>query len=71
LEQHLRRLAGEQGYESGFIDHYIVSLLYPGGLTRTHQVILGIAVLAINAVIYSWIWWRSTRSGEDGSKTSE
>ena len=29
LENHWRRLAGEQGYAGGFIDHYIVAVLYP------------------------------------------
>ncbi len=62
---------GGQRYEGGFIDHYVVSVLYPGGLTRSHQVILDIAVLAINAVIYAWIWRRSTHSGEVGSRTDK
>jgi hypothetical protein len=39
----------------------VVSLLYPGGLTRTHQILLGIAVLAINAAVYAWLWRRSIR----------
>jgi uncharacterized membrane protein YhhN len=52
LENHLRRLGGEAGYEGGFIDHYIIPVLYPGGLTRTLQYVLGIAALLINILAY-------------------
>jgi uncharacterized membrane protein YhhN len=52
LENHLRRLGGEAGYEGGFIDHYIIPVLYPGGLTRTLQYVLGISALLINILAY-------------------
>lgn len=52
LENHLRRLGGEAGYEGGFIDHYIIPVLYPGGLTRTLQYVLGIFALLINILAY-------------------
>jgi len=52
LEQALRRAAGEAGYAGGFLDQYLWPLLYPPGLTRTHQVILGALLLTINAGIY-------------------
>lgn len=54
-ELHLRRLAGQAGYEGGFIDHYLVPLIYPAGLTREVQIGLGMGVLAVNAVLYAWI----------------
>ncbi|CAH0295425.1 hypothetical protein SRABI118_04208 [Massilia sp. Bi118] len=53
-----RRLAGEAGYEGGFIDHYLLPLIYPPGLTRELQIGLGIGVLAMNALMYAWIWRR-------------
>jgi hypothetical protein len=59
LEQELRRMGGEAGYTGGFVDHYVVTLLYPGGLTRTAQSVLGLAVLAINLVIYWRVFSRS------------
>ena len=31
LENRFRRLAGQTGYEGGFIEHYITPLIYPGG----------------------------------------
>ncbi|HWZ71825.1 MAG TPA: DUF2784 domain-containing protein [Casimicrobiaceae bacterium] len=52
LEWALRQQAGQAGYGGGFIDHYVVSLLYPEGLSRATQTVLGAAVVAINAAIY-------------------
>ncbi len=52
LEVILRRQAGEAGYAGGFIDHYFMSLLYPEGLTRDMQTMLGAIVVVINAAIY-------------------
>lgn len=69
LEQRLRRSAGDQGYDGGFIEHYVVSLIYPGGLTRTYQILLGIAILAINGAVYVWVWRRSTGGRKIGSRS--
>jgi hypothetical protein len=55
-ELHFRRLAGDAGYEGGFIDHYLLPLIYPAGLTRELQIGLGVGVLVFNAVLYAWIW---------------
>lgn len=52
LENRFRRLGGQAGYDTGFLDHYIGLLLYPAGLTRTHQIWMGVAVLALNAAVY-------------------
>jgi Protein of Unknown function (DUF2784) len=52
LENHLRHLAGEAGYAGGFLDHYVVPLLYPPGLTRQDQWGLAALLLAINLVAY-------------------
>ena len=62
LENHWRRLAGEEGYPGDFVEHYIVSLLYPDGLTRTVQVVLGLFALAVNVAIYTVVLIRR-RSG--------
>ena len=61
LENHLRRLGGEGGYAGGFIERYVFAALYPEGLTRTHQVILGSLVLALNGFVY-WRLWRRKRN---------
>jgi hypothetical protein len=52
LEIHLRRLAGEAGYRGGFLEHYVLALLYPPGLTRTDQWVLAVLLLAVNIVAY-------------------
>ena len=44
------------GYEGGFVEHYIVPLLYPAGLTRDLQWLLGGALLLVNAVAYFFVW---------------
>lgn len=59
LEDHWRHLAGEQGYTGGFVEHYVVTALYPDGLTRNVQVALGLLVLAANAAVYGWAWRRN------------
>ena len=52
LEIHLRQLAGEAGYQGGFLAHYVVSLLYPPGLTRSDQWVLAALLLTLNVVAY-------------------
>ena len=52
LEVALRRRAGEAGYGGDFVEHYLVALIYPAGLTRELQVSIGAAVLLINLVLY-------------------
>lgn len=61
LENWLHLQGGEAGYEGGFIQHYIVPLLYPLGLSRNTQMILGTAIVLLNLAIY-WRVFRSTRS---------
>ena len=56
LENHLRALAGDAGYRGGFVEHYLIPLIYPAALTREWQTLLGLAVVAINAALYAgWI----------------
>ena len=63
LENSLRRAAGSAGYEGGFIEHYLVPLIYPDGLTPRVQVVLGLVVLLINVPVYALAWrkWRRER----------
>jgi hypothetical protein len=48
-------LRGESGasYAGGFVDHYIVPLVYPPGLTAAMQLGLGVGLLALNGAIYA------------------
>jgi hypothetical protein len=52
LENHFRHLAGQAGYQGGFLDHYLVPILYPPGLTRPDQWVLAAFLLAITIVAY-------------------
>ena len=52
LEQALRRAAGAAGYEGGFIEHYLVAVLYPASLERDTQILLGGVVVAVNLLVY-------------------
>ena len=61
LENLLRLRAGLDGYAEGFLEHYILWLLYPEGLTRTLQFVLAGIVLAVNGVLYAWIWRTRSR----------
>lgn len=65
LENDLRAAAGSSGYSGGFIDHYLVPVIYPSGLTTDTQFLLGIAVLLVNAIIYTLVW-RNMRVNEKG-----
>ncbi len=61
LEVELRLRGGEAGYEGGFVEHYILPLLYPGNLTRTLQVLLGVLALSVNVWIYVVVVRRAVR----------
>jgi hypothetical protein len=61
LENRLRAAGGVDGYVGGFVDHYLLPLLYPASLTREAQFVLGTGLLAFNAVAYFLVWWRSRR----------
>ena len=52
LEQQLRLAAGQQGFSTSFIEHYLLAVIYPEGLTRGVQVALGAGVVAFNALVY-------------------
>ncbi|MFJ1341280.1 DUF2784 domain-containing protein [Pseudomonas caricapapayae] len=51
-ENSLRQAAGQAGYEGGFIEHYILPIIYPAGLTAGTQVVLGSIVVLVNALVY-------------------
>ncbi|WP_109514095.1 DUF2784 domain-containing protein [Pseudomonas ovata] len=61
LENSLRKQAGEQGYGGGFVEHYLIALIYPAGLTMSIQLWLGAVVLVINVLAYAWVLTRLRR----------
>jgi hypothetical protein len=55
LENSLRESAGQSGYEGGFIEHYLLPVLYPAGLTPGVQLVLGSLVIVVNLVVYGFL----------------
>ena len=55
LENVLRRQAGLEGYTDSFVEHYLVPVIYPAGLTRDIQWWLAAVVVVTNVVCYSYI----------------
>jgi len=58
LENALRLGAGRSGYEGGFIEHYVLPIVYPVGLTPYVQTILGVIVIVVNLIFYAVAWRR-------------
>jgi len=61
LENALRERAGQAGYSGGFVEHYVLGALYPAGLTRQMQWVIGGLVLLINGLVYVSLWMRRRR----------
>jgi hypothetical protein len=57
-ENYLRERAGESGYSQGFIEHYLLPLIYPAGLTEQIQFVLAGAVVLVNVLAYGWLLHR-------------
>jgi len=68
LESWLRIKGGQAGYSGGFVQEHVLSLVYPSGLTRTGQIALGVAVIAVNVLAYGLIVKR--RIGKPSTQTS-
>jgi hypothetical protein len=55
LENALLRRAGEEGYAGGFVERYLLAVIYPDGLTRETQIVLAVLVVLINATVYGLV----------------
>ena len=58
LENYLRGLGGEAGYEGGFIEHYVSTLVY-WQMTAEIQILLGIMLIILNSLIYYIVFRKS------------
>ena len=68
LENRLRRAAGASGYEGDFVEHYVLPIVYPPGLTRPSQLLLAGALVLANVALYAWVCSRTrARRRGDGS----
>ncbi len=63
LENVLRNASGRSSDSGGFVARYLLAVIYPDGLTRPIQIMLGAAVLLLNAAIYARIWIRRKDPG--------
>jgi hypothetical protein len=61
LENTLRRAAGEGGYSGSFLEHYLLPIVYPAGLTSDVQLGLGVGLLLLNVVLYGFVLLRLRR----------
>ncbi|KJH80512.1 DUF2784 domain-containing protein [Pseudomonas sp. KSR10] len=62
-ENSLRHLAGEAGYETSFVEQYLLPLIYPSWLSVPAQYLLAAIVVFVNLLIYGWLiarWRRKT-----------
>jgi hypothetical protein len=57
LENWFRRRAGAEGYAGDFLQHYLLAVIYPTGLTVTAQQALGAGVIVLNVCVYAGIVW--------------
>lgn len=55
LENWLLHKANLATYSDGFIQHYIMPIVYPIGLTKDLQIYLGTALIFLNIIIYGFI----------------
>jgi hypothetical protein len=55
LENWFRERGGGAGYGGDFLEHYLLAIVYPTGLTAGTQRALGVAVIVLNVAVYSWI----------------
>ena len=58
LENRFRGLAGQAGYEGGFVAHYLIPIIYPEELTRDDQFLLAVIALVVNVVVYIFVGLR-------------
>lgn len=69
LENALRAAGGGTAYGGGFIERYLLPVIYPGFVQgdagRGWQVALGVALVAFNAAVYAWLLLRCRRSRQD------
>lgn len=61
-ENSLLRGAGQSGYAESFVEHYLVPIIYPSGLTRGIQFAIAGFVIVANVVIYGWLLYRGKKS---------
>lgn len=65
LETWLRNKGSQSPYDTSFIEHYLIPVIYPPGLTHDVQILLGSAVILINMAIYYRVYRTMKRAREN------
>lgn len=55
LENRLRARGGTPAYGAGFVEHYLLPILYPGPMTDGVRLAIGAGVIGVNIIIYGWV----------------
>jgi hypothetical protein len=74
LENRLRAAAGTHGYSGGFVEHYVMAIVYPPGLTRQDELVLAAIVASVNVFVYGGLLVRHRRAAhrrENAGRPSE
>jgi hypothetical protein len=66
LENWLRARSGGTPYDTGFLEHYLLPILYPMAMTRGLQIATGVLVVALNVLVYWRVFRRWTRLAGTG-----
>lgn len=62
LENYFLETGDVNVYETSFIQHYLMPVIYPSNLTADIQILLGTIVIVINFIIYFFVWhYKSSR----------
>ena len=61
IENDFRVRAGATAYQGDCLGHYLAATIYPEGLTRNVQFVLGTIVLLVNVSVYAWLLRKRTR----------
>jgi hypothetical protein len=64
LENWLLQKANLTTYSEGFIQYYLVPIVYPTNLTKDIQIYLGIGLIVINIVIYAFIFGKMKKNSK-------
>jgi hypothetical protein len=55
LENYLRGLGGEAGYDGSFVEHFVLKILYPQELTPELRTMLGLVLIIMNVAVYTFV----------------
>ena len=62
LENWFLHKANLTAYSEGFIQNYLMPIVYPMSLTKNLQIYLGIALIVVNIIIYGFIFNKLKKS---------